>query len=516
VPSYVITAPDGRKFRVTGPGSQQEALAQVQSQYAGPTTAPAGKSAIATPDPAIAEPEKSSALQNYLGYSSEPILNVGTSMIAGPVAGLAGIAGSVLPGEPGQGARWTENVQDALVYQPRTDAGKATTSAITYPFRKLAEGADFVGGKAAQLTGSPAVGAAVNTTLQSAPAVLLRAKPSGTRPPAVRRPVDAGEGTPAPSPAAAKRAPGLETVREAAPSLEELSRAAEAAYKRADDAGITVSAQSLTGLRVGIKKMLQQEGVDPTLHPSTTAALKRVNEARGELKLSQLETLRRIANDARKSNAPADARLAGKIVDEIDDYIGRLSEKDVTSGKVQDDDYIGRLSEKDVTSGKVQDAAALKDARDLYSRKMKAQEISRLMERAEISAQQFSGSGLENAIRTEFRSLAKDQKRMRRFTPEERAAIVKVAKGGALENTLRMLGKFAPTGNVSTALSGMTGFLAGGPAGAVGLPAAGFASRYMATRMTKKNASAAEELMRRGPQRQNVLAEKKRNALADQ
>jgi hypothetical protein len=492
VPTYVITAPDGRKFRVTGPGSQQEALAQVRAQYSAPTTPPVDKPAIATPEPVIAEQPKSSAFENYLGYSSEPVLNLGTSMIAGPAAGLAGIAGALLPGEQGQGARWTGNVQNALVYEPRTDAGKATTAAVTYPFRKLAEGADYVGGKAAQLTGSPAVGAVANTAIQSAPAVLLRAKPSGARPSAVRGRVDARESTPAPPPAAAKRAPGLEKVREGAPSLEELSRASEAAYKRADDAGITVSSQSLTGLRVGIKKMLQKEGVDPTLHPSTTAAVKRVNEARGDMKLSQIETLRKIANDARKSNAPADARLAGKIVDEIDDYIARLSEKDVTSGKVQD-------------------AAALIEARDLYSRKMKAQEINRLIERAEISAPNFSASGLENALRTEFRSLAKDQKRMRRFTSEERAAIVKVAKGGAVENALRMLGKFAPTGTVSTALSGATGFMAGGPLGAVTLPAAGLASRYAATRMTRKNAARAEEVMRRGPS-----SKPSRNALRDQ
>lgn len=33
MPTYLITAPDGRKFRVTGEGSQQDALAQIQSRY---------------------------------------------------------------------------------------------------------------------------------------------------------------------------------------------------------------------------------------------------------------------------------------------------------------------------------------------------------------------------------------------------------------------------------------------------------------------------------------------------
>jgi hypothetical protein len=38
-------------------------------------------------------------------------------------AGFAGIAGTVLPGEPGQGARWTENVREALSVNPSDTSG---------------------------------------------------------------------------------------------------------------------------------------------------------------------------------------------------------------------------------------------------------------------------------------------------------------------------------------------------------------------------------------------------------
>jgi hypothetical protein len=115
-----------------------------------------------------------------------------------------------------------------------------------------------------------------------------------------------------------------------------------------------------------------------------------------------------------------------------------------------------------------------------------------------LSAPNFSGSGAENAVRTEFRTLAKNTAKMRTFTPAERSAIERVAKGGPIGNTLRMLGKFAPTGVVSSALSGGAGYAVGGPVGAVALPAAGFAARQGATAATLGNARAASETILRG------------------
>jgi hypothetical protein len=163
------------------------------------------------------------------------------------------------------------------------------------------------------------------------------------------------------------------------------------------------------------------------------------------------------------------------------------------------DDYIDSLSERDVVAGDASKAKALREARNFYSRAKKAEELDKLVERAELSAPNFSASGMENALRTEFRALAKNDRRLRRFTKEEQEAIRRVAKGGPMENTLRMLGKLAPTGVVSGALSSGAGFVTGGPLGAVALPAAGAAARYAATQMTLRNAAMANELVRRGP-----------------
>ena len=42
-----------------------------------------------------------------------------TGMIAEPIAGWAGIIGSLWPGEEGQGARAVEYTRDLLTYQPK-------------------------------------------------------------------------------------------------------------------------------------------------------------------------------------------------------------------------------------------------------------------------------------------------------------------------------------------------------------------------------------------------------------
>jgi len=430
------------------------------------------------------KPERQYSLRENIGGAvAEPVTTLATGLVATPLAGIAGVlqglknkvAGGGMPAEDR-----VAQVQQALTYQPRTEAGKVTTAGVQYPFEKLAQLGRFAGGKTADATGSPAAATTVDTAIQMAPALFLRGKVGNGR--SVASPARTAVAAEEVAPRAAAQVPAkLGRVPEKPPAVEELKAQAQAAYKRASDAGISISPASLNGLKARIVTDLKKEGVDPTLHPSTTAAMKRIVSTKGELSLDGLETLRKIAKDAEKSIAPADQRLAGKIVDHIDDYVERLGIKDVTKGDPAQ-------------------AGALKEARALYSRQKKAEEIQNLFDQAEISAPNFSGSGMENALRTEFRKLAKNDRKMRRFNPEERAAIKKVAMGGPVENILRQIGKLAPTGVVSAGMGAMGGFAVGGPAGAAAVPAIGTVSRYAATRMTMRNANRAEELMRRGPQ----------------
>lgn len=162
----------------------------------------------------------------------EPVMTMGSSALATPIAGLAGLgtAGARALGlTNADPVSVIESVQGGLTYQPRTRAGQVATSVASYPFEKLAQGADWLGQQAADVTGSPAVGAAVNTATQMlAPTVLFKgAKGIKVRPnvnrgaPAVDTPVAPGKAAPAATAAApAQRPARLEGVSPADQAVE--------------------------------------------------------------------------------------------------------------------------------------------------------------------------------------------------------------------------------------------------------------------------------------------------------
>lgn len=104
----------------------------------------------------------------------EPALNLASSAVATPVAGLRGAVDLATGEGVDKAARDVESTERALTYEPRTAAGKAVTGAIAYPFKKLGQAADAAGAKVAQATGSPALGAATNVAVQSIPALVSK------------------------------------------------------------------------------------------------------------------------------------------------------------------------------------------------------------------------------------------------------------------------------------------------------------------------------------------------------
>lgn len=146
----------------------------------------AGGGTAVPPDdlPVSAAPQQNDGGGIDLGYwnpkgPGEAALSIGSGMVATPVAGLAGLAGSVLPGDTGQGARWTERVQDALTYSPRTKSGQAIVELATLPGKAVSYVADKVGDRGAEY--SPALGAVGKTFVEALP-VLLGARAALKKP----------------------------------------------------------------------------------------------------------------------------------------------------------------------------------------------------------------------------------------------------------------------------------------------------------------------------------------------
>lgn len=255
------------------------------------------------------------------------------------------------------------------------------------------------------------------------------------------------------------------------PTTEELTKAAKGAYQASKEAGIIVQPEGYSSALQKVRTMAQDQGIDPTLHPKSTAVMKRLEGADGQpLTLQQAETLRKIALDAEDDLNPVtreptpDARLAGKIVDELDDSIDELT----------------------VNS----------PARAMYARSRRSQMIDRAIERARIKAgANYTQAGMEHALRLEFKQLALNPRRMRGLTAEQRAAVEKVAAGGHVENTLRNIGKFDPMkGGMAAFTGGTLGILTGGPLG-LAIPAAGFVGKRAATRLTARNVEKAREAL---------------------
>jgi hypothetical protein len=379
-------------------------------------------------------------------------------MIAGPVSGLAGIAGTLLPGPEGQGARFTEKVGQALTYEPKTEVGQRTSAAVAKPFEALDRFATEVGYRSGKPTDT--LGAtAVKTAIEALPMLF------GIR---------GGRG-------AMTRAP------ERVPTTAELGARSSQAYQQAENAGVIIGKDSLKNAVADIKNTVAHEGIDKDLHPAALAVVRRLTEAADAdmpISLKGAEILRRVMNDAAGSANKADRRIARIIRDKWDNYIEGLGPSDVLGGDAKG-------------AGE-----SLQSARSLYTRKRKGEAIESMIEKAKNRAAQFSGSGYENALRTEFRKLAQNDRGMRMFNPKEQAAIRRVARGGPIENSLRMMGKYAATNPVSTAIGSGIGAAVGGPIGAAVVPVAGGIARAGATALTKRNAALASELMRRGGPRE--------------
>lgn len=357
--------------------------------------------------------------------------------------------------------------QDFLFYKPRTELGQQALEGVSEVMGAPGAAGRWAGDKAAEL-GAPAWISAGLATAPDAALMLAGGRAAKAEIPE-RAPIER------------PKAPELSeapTGKREIPTTAELTKASKEAYAAAKESGVVVPAHEYESTIGKVRDMVTEEGIDPTLHPRSTAVLKRIEQAAGkDLTLQEAETLRKIAQDAEADLNPVtrqptpDARLAGKIVDELDESIDALS----------------------VNS----------PARALWARSRRSQMLDQMEERAAIRAgAHYTQAGMEHALRQEFKQLALNPRRMRGFTDVQREAIKKVAAGGGIENTLRNIGKFDPSsGGMGSLVSLGTGGLVStvsGPAG-LAVPVAGFIAKRAATRMTKANvAKAREALVGRG------------------
>ena len=293
-----------------------------------------------------------------------------------------------------------------------------------------------------------------------------------------------------------KRATALE-----APTVQTLEAQAGALYDKSEASGLVVAEPSASTFINSATAKAMKAGLDETLTPGSTAAIKRMQAFEGRpMSIEDATLVRRLLQVAAKGSTPEladDRRIATMMINDLDNFLIGLAGKGPQ----------GQPNLAVMKGDPVQAADSLREANALYTRAKRGEMIETAIYLAGARAGQFSGSGFENALRTEFRAMQRAEiKGQIHLTPDEKAAITKVNEGGGLENAARWLGKFAPTGAVSLGVSAGVPFavgnavggpLVGAAAAGTGM-AAGLAGRAAATGMQKYNAEIAKALALRG------------------
>ncbi len=266
-----------------------------------------------------------------------------------------------------------------------------------------------------------------------------------------------------------------------APTRDDLVGASQKLYAQADGLGVVLRRDATTSLQKQLATVATQDGFNSRIHPKVAAALDSFNDlATVTPTLARLEQQRRILGAAAKSLEPDERRIASNLIDHYDDAIQGLKASDVIAGNY------------------VQAGAVLKQARGLWQRQAKLGLIDDAVERAQNQA-----SGFENGLRTQFRAILGNAKKRRGFTVEEMNEMRGIVRGGPVENTLRLLGRFGwgekgATNVVGAAIGAGAGAAATGGVGAVAVPIMGQMARNAAARATSKNVDQLQKLVAAG------------------
>lgn len=437
-----------------------------------------------------AKPEETAKTQ-----PSSSLADVGRSAAGGLAKGIGSVAG--LPGDLQGGVDWissklfglnaeqarqmaaahphlptskdiTDLLQGAMggEYNPQTEAGKYAETVGSFAPAALAPGGlamraarTVVPAVASEFAGQKTAGTGIEPLARLAGAVAGGAPVEG----AVGAITHAARGA-------------------AVPTVDELRKAATALYKQIDNAGIIIKDTSYQKLVQDITNTLAKHGATDFNEPRTIAALRLMEREAvpgTHMMFTGLDNLRQITGRIIADGTKSEKAAAYKVRDEIDDFFENLKPQDVLSKNPQ------------------QAVQWLTTARNLWSRMRKSEDIEKLIDKAAATSSEWSGK-FGDALRREFSKVARNERAMSRYSPEEQEAIKEVARGTVPANIFHFIGKFSPHNIAQSVAGGFAGRELFGTAGEIAVPAVGLASRYVGQTLTKRAAERASEAARRG------------------
>jgi len=419
-----------------------------------------------------ASPQQQAGFGEQVLGGLEAAAAMGSSIIAEPVAGLAGIAASLNPfGEEGAGAGRVKQVREALTYKPSLPGAQAaleSTGDVLRPVGEfLQEREKNIGGFTLEATGSPAL-ATIAHSLPTAALELLGVK-------GARKVTSASE----PSNKLIKK-----TLIESAPEVEKVKAASRILFNEVDESGAVVKRSSLGKLSDSLDGLAQKEGIREGVSEPVFNAIKAIKKDVSRdipIPINEITDLRKIAQNATSATDPNVTRQALLVLDEVDSFIDSIKMDDLTR--------TGNISPADISK-------KLGNARKLYGRAKRAEMLQNA-----ITMGASRKAGIEKGIRNELNNLINRKKSRKFLNKDDIAAIRKVTDGDFKQNFSSLVGgmglKLENSPSMFNAL--ISGGGAGGLAASMGmsgaaLPAAitavtvGTASKQIANKLARNSA----------------------------
>jgi hypothetical protein len=307
--------------------------------------------------------------------------------------------------------------------------------------------------------------------------------------------------------AAARKFQQMGAARSAAsaiPTAEDTLKAARSQFKAAEDMNVVLKPDFTTNTANDMRAALR--GFDPEGQAPVFKAVDRL-EALGisapglppvAVPMNEVELIRKQLTNLKMSPDAPTREAARKALETLVGNQKGLTAADVIAG----------------------DAAAYsKTMQDAVGNYAAGKRSNTVMGKAALgdlnAATAGSGANEDNALRQAIKQLVRPvnndivPKASRLgFNQPEIDAMNQVARGTAIGNTARYIGKLAPSGSVSGVLSAGAGYGAAGPFGAVALPAAGYLAKKIGDMSTKSAIKTLDSLVRsRSPLAQQVAAQ---------
>lgn len=214
-----------------------------------------------------------------------------------------------------------------------------------------------------------------------------------------------------------------------APTVGQLRARGSNLYEAADDAGVQFGGQEFQGRIANLTERLRkEEGFHPNLNTKVNTLLGVLGEQTDDFPFSEWGSYRQMARNLTKSTEPTDRHLGNIILDELDDFLDNASPQAVIGG---DANRAGNM---------------LNSARTAWRRFRTTETVEDVLERASLrKGATKSRNNMASAIEAELRVIARNPRRMGRFTTGEQAQINAIVKGESTwKNTLELIGRFSP------------------------------------------------------------------------